>query len=148
MTKFYLLGFSKLLILLSMGLFVFSLTQESYCAGSAEGCWNGWWSLVIGWMGLFAGNATWFANPLLVASWIAFFTKSKVFYILCSALVAVAIAASFLLYEKIVINEAGHFAPIEYRIGYWVWLGSMICQVGVGLVTLHIRKYHLFADEI
>ena len=76
-------------------------------------------------MGLFAGGAalTWLANPLLIFSWFALKSNPKLSFI--SSIGATLLASSFLLFDKIIDNEAGHYNEIvSYGTGYWLWLFS------------------------
>ena len=41
-------------------------------------------------------------------------------------------AGSFLLFDQVLANEAGHLQTItEYRFGFWLWLGSTLSHAGI-----------------
>ncbi len=72
------------------------------------------------------GHTSWFANPLLGASWIASLFSRRV-PALILALAALALAGSFLFETSVVTNEAGMSNPVTgLREGYWLWLASMV----------------------
>lgn len=58
------------ILLVSIGLLVVSLTQESYC--SPNGCGDATAAFILGTIGFLEGGATlcWLANPLLLVAWI------------------------------------------------------------------------------
>jgi hypothetical protein len=73
---------------------------------------------------LYGGAAmTWFANPILAASWIL--SKRNPLLSLTGSLLATLISLSFLLFHNIIDNEAGHYNTIiSYKLGYWLWVAS------------------------
>ncbi len=111
---------------ISIGLYLISLTQKSYCTQADCSTWgSGFYALIIGWLGLFVGGAyiCWFANPLLIISWIFFKRKNNLSIILSG--LSTALCFAFLFFDKIMVDEAGHYGQIiGYRIGYWLWTMS------------------------
>lgn len=110
-------------VLLSIALFIVSLSQQCYC--TTVSCADSAAVLLIGWAGVFYGGAalSWLANPLILISWIL--TKNESKYAFWTSLLASLFAALFLLFDKIIDNEAGHVNPIvAYLPGYWLWLSS------------------------
>ena len=60
------------LLIFSIGIFIFSLSQKTYCTIDNYGDFkSGFVLLIVGWIGLFIGGAgiCWIANPLLILSW-------------------------------------------------------------------------------
>ena len=46
------------------------------------------------------------------------------------SLITTIISVSFLFFKEIMINEAGHFGEITgYKLGYWLWISSMIIML-------------------
>ena len=69
----------KITLGVSIGLMLFTLTQEAYC--TAEGCMHSMMAFIFGIFGMFiGGNETlaWFANPLLILAWL--FIKYRVVF--------------------------------------------------------------------
>jgi len=124
----------KIFLLLSIGVFIISLTQKSFCTNSNV-CryFSGFLSLIFGWLGVFILHIPtfpWLANPLLLVSWILFRKKPKVSFIL--SIVAFILMLSFLLVDEIITNEAGTKSKVvSYELGYWLWLlSSFIMLIG------------------
>jgi hypothetical protein len=127
----------SLSILLSIALFIVSLTQQCYCTSVT--CADAAAVLLIGWIGAFYGGAalSWLANPLLITSWIL--TKNNSKYGLWTSLAATLFAALFLIFDDVIDNEAGHFNPIvAYLPGYWLWLASA-AVLFIGNLLLRIK---------
>jgi len=100
---------------------------------------------LMGWLGVLYGGAalTWLANPLLIIGWILTYRNSK--YALAVSLFATLICLSFLLFDQIISNEAGHYHPIiSYQSGYWLWLSSaaimFLCHVSLFLLKKKQQK--------
>lgn len=113
-------------LLISILLFVVSLTQTAYCVdGKCEG--EGFLALATGWLGTISyGGAAmaWLANPLLWLSWVIPFERRILK--LSSAGLAMLFCLSFMYFDEIVKNEAGQYGKItSYAIGYWLWMSSM-----------------------
>ncbi len=125
----------------SIGLMLFALTQEAYC--TAEGCMHSMMAFIFGIFGMFiGGNETlaWFANPLLILAWL-FIKYRKVSFLL--SLSSTLIAVSFLMFDEVVITEAGHSSMItRYTLGYWLWIGSHAVMVlGNVLIMINERSH-------
>ena len=81
--------------------------------------------LLIGGLGLFVGYFSWLANPAYLLALVLGFVKHPRIAALVSV-IGLALALSFLLQKKILINEAGHEALIVgYGWGYWLWLAAL-----------------------
>lgn len=116
----------KIFLFISIGLYIVSLTQKSYCSSFGP-CDNfGFLSLFFGWIGVFMLHIpafTWLANPIILASWIFFKKKPKTSFTL--SVVAFIIMLSFLLVDEIIANEAGTKSRVVfYGLGYWLWVLS------------------------
>jgi hypothetical protein len=73
-------------------------------------------------------TVTWFANPLLFLSWIAVKRNNKI--ALKLSLASTVLILSFLLFQKVINNEAGTYAGVTgYKAGYWLWLSSALMVV-------------------
>jgi hypothetical protein len=80
--------------------------------------------LLLGWLGLLAGYYAWLANPIFLIAVIKF-QKPRTSYTL--GVVALCLALSFLLHDKIITSEAPTYATITaYGWGYFLWVLSMI----------------------
>ncbi len=112
---------------LSIGLLIVALTQKCYCTTSL--CGDSIAVFIFGIFGMFFGGAAlcWLANPLLIFSWI-FIKKNKVSSLL--SLFSTLIALSFLLFDEIIDDEAGHYRKIVgYELGYWLWVCSNLAML-------------------
>ncbi|CAM1347999.1 hypothetical protein [Tenacibaculum crassostreae] len=116
----------RLVVSISLILFLISLTQNSYfITGMKESVGSfGLIALLFGWMGIFGAGISWIANPLLLISWRILFTeKWKLSFILSFS--ALFFSLIFLLFNEIIANEGGSKSSIiAYDTGYWLWLSS------------------------
>jgi hypothetical protein len=120
---------------LSIGLLIIALTQKCYCTTSS--CGDSIAAFIAGIIGIFFGGAAlcWLANPLLILSW-ALIKNNEISLIM--SLLSTLIALSFLLFDKIIDSEAGHYNKIiGYEIGYWLWVCSNLVML---LGNILIRK--------
>jgi len=129
---------SKVFLSVSIIIFIISLTQDAYCTSNSSSCDDspGWLVLLIGTIGVIFGGAcvSWLANPFILLSWIIF---KKVKYSFVCSLLAVIFSASFLLFNKIVSDEAGNYSEIvHYHTGYWLWFSSMIVMLMGNIIRL------------
>ena len=131
----------KYFLVISIGLFLISLSQRAYCTnGDCGEIGSGLLIFLSGFFGLFIGGAclTWLANPLLIVSWILFNSKKKTSLVLSS--ISLLIGLSFLLFNEIIINEAGNYGEITgYEFGYWLWLLSMATML-IGGIYIQIKN--------
>lgn len=112
---------ARIALMLSVILFAASLTQDAFCVSGICSDWPGWSILLFGVL----GHTSWFANPLLLASWVAALFARRVPALLL-ALAALALAGSFMFETTVITNEAGMANPVTgLREGYWLWLASM-----------------------
>ena len=132
---------ARLFLFISIGLFVISLTQNTYCTKEGCGFNPGIQLLLLGWLGLFVGGAglCWSANPFLAITWLTFrFPKISSAF----SLFAVIFSGSFLLFARIMnFDESGGYSPIIHRhIGYWLWFSSTITMLvgnGIQLIVMY-----------
>ena len=127
---------------LSVGLFVISLSREVFCTNNdCSGDWSGLAILFSGTFGFFLSPAgfVWLANPLLFFSWR--YIKRDPKNTLITSIASSILAISFLFFKRIVADEAGSYYHITgYRIGYWLWLTSVITML-VGNLLVKFGKY-------
>jgi hypothetical protein len=121
----------KIFLYLSIGFYIFSLTQKSFCTPGSCGYFSGLLNLIFGWIGvlmLHGPAMTWLANPILLMSWLLFNKKPKVSFILSST--AFVLMLSFLLFDEIIDNEGGTKGKIiSYQFGYWLWILSSLIMI-------------------
>jgi len=144
----------------SGGLLLFALTQPCYCT---RDCMNSVLVLLLGWAGTFVelgamlswvlerlhGNTpawpadlgatlTWLANPLLGCCWITLRACPKQTAGL--SLLATALSLSFLLFDKVIADEAGNYRPVTgYGPGYWLWVSSCLAMLAGSAWLTHAR---------
>lgn len=130
----------KIVVLIAgIGLFSFSLFNISFCTDN--GCRTSIEALLIGWLAMLTGGAAiaWLANPFLIVTWILLIKNKKSAWLF--GLTACIISISFLKFNVIIENEAGHYNPItKIGFGYWLWLSSCLTTF-IGSLTIRILKY-------
>jgi hypothetical protein len=125
----------KITLILSIGLYLISLTQKSYCTVVGGTCeyFTGLLNLIFGWFGIFKLHFPafpWLANPILFISWIFFKKNPKISLIL--SCIVFPLMLSFLLVDEIIVNDGSTTSIINfYGLGYWFWvLSSFIMLIG------------------
>ena len=114
---------ARVALMLSVILFAASLTQDAFCVSGICSDWPGWSILLFG---ALSGQASWFANPLLLAAWIAAFFARRMPALILSA-AALMLGVSFMFETAVITNEAGMSNPVTgLREGYALWLASMV----------------------
>lgn len=119
-------------LIVSVALFVLSLTQKCYC--TTNECGDSILVFLVGWMGLGTSGAAiaWLANPVLLVSWI--FIKKNSISLVCS-IGSLLICLSFLFFKTIIDDEAGHYNRIVgYKSGYWLWVISSLAMLTGNLI--------------
>ena len=108
--------------------------------------WPGLWALSVGWfellvvakVGPFVALA-WFANPALVACWVALFAGTSR-WALGLAIAAFVLAAGFMLGSNVLLSASGDAEPIVHRgAGYGVWLASTVVAL-MGAIAIHLER--------
>jgi hypothetical protein len=152
----------RITLFLSILLFIISLTQKAYCTAD---CTHSAVALFMGWLGLFTeigslfnwmmnfsdknstfpeglgSTVSWLANPLLFSGWLIA-ARNASMAVRLSAL-AMVLALSFLLFDKIIGNEAGHYHQINsVHAGYWLWITSIAAMVAGMLILIRYMKTH------
>ena len=130
----------KTILVISIGLFLFSLTQECFCTDAD--CADSISALLAGWLTIFfsASGITWLANPLLFVGWIL--TKKDSKYAIACSFFSTALSVSFLFFRTIIDNEAGNASRInEYKLGYWLWTLSSVTMF-IGNIILEKKLYN------
>jgi hypothetical protein len=129
----------KIITLLSVIIFAVSLTQNCFYTEVhiPKPPPPGWYLLLIGLIGVFAGYFEWLANPLLLAAWVfSFAGKNKI--VLLLGVLASVFMVGFLFRHSMIASEAPTYEKIVgYGAGYWLWLASgglMIVSGAAGLV--------------
>jgi hypothetical protein len=131
----------RLVLIISIGLFAFSLSQECFCTDNGcGGEWAGAYILITGCFGFFASPAgfIWLANPAMFISWR--YLNKKPTQSLIASLIAVFLSVSFLFFTKVIGNEGGYYSPIiGYKLGYWLWMSSSVTML-IGNLILFLLK--------
>ncbi|HEY2583228.1 MAG TPA: hypothetical protein VGI43_15555 [Mucilaginibacter sp.] len=138
-------------LLIAILLFIIALTQPAYYIDRADhsGWSNSFMLFIFGWTGLFYGGAAiaWFANPLIVLSWVFYFKRPKLSVI--TGLLATIFSASFLLFHTIISSEAPTYSIITARkAGYWLWLMSITFFSIFTIITYYFEKNYLKDNNI
>ena len=152
----------------SGGLFLLALTQPCYCTND---CVNSVFVWLLGWLGLmvelgamadgmadffnhnapflspsFGASITWLANPLLGLGWVLLEKRPQ--GTMGASLLAAVLSLSFLLFDRVMGDEAGNYYQITaYRAGYWLWTSSCLTLLaGSALLTYTRRRSGLAVD--
>ncbi len=108
---------------LSFLCFAVCLALPAYYLGDAFAPQGSASLLLTGWLGPFDGHFSWYANPLYVLA-LVFYRRPRASGTL--ALLALVLAASFLLHARIAVSEAPTYQSIvAYGWGYALWLTAM-----------------------
>jgi hypothetical protein len=107
-----------------------------------EQSWFGGAIFLLGWMGALVGQFGWFANLLLLGSWISFGFRWRRAAILLAGGALLLAAQTFALFgEAIPADEGGvnkltltHFMP-----GFYFWIASIVIAL-VGGIAVRGRK--------
>lgn len=114
----------------SIALFLLSLGMPAFYMGYVRSFLEnpGIYLLAFGWLGLFAGQVAWFANPLFLGSFRKIPEKSSANL----ALWALALALTFLVYPRSVRSTAQMAEAIHaFGLGYALWV-SAIAVMAIG----------------
>src|SRR5262245_49861927 len=118
----------KIFLIISISLFIISLTQKCYCTSSQ--CGDSIMLFLLGWGALISGGAgiALLANPLLISSWILLNKNLKLAMFL--SVFATLLSLSFLFFGSIIDNEGGQAHQIiSYKPGYWLWTLSNVSML-------------------
>jgi len=110
---------------ISTGLFIISLFNNCLC--TEDNCINSAVAFLFGGFAVLSSGAaiSWLANPLLIVSWILIYKKKKAAWM--TALPALMLCLSFLMFHSVIKDEAGNFSSIaSIGTGYWLWLISVL----------------------
>lgn len=144
----------------SFTLFIISLTQESYCTNQ---CGDSLAVFLVGGLGVLfeigalmdkylnintigevdytiGATFSWLANPALFIAWQTY--KESKTTSLVFTIISLALMLSFLMFDEVIDNEAGHYNKIvSYKAGYWLWLSSA-AVLAVGALLRRRITYH------
>ena len=126
-------------LIVGIGLFIFSLFYTCFCTDNV--CRTSIEALLIGWLAMLTGGAaiTWLANPFLIITWILLTKNKKPAWLF--GLTASIISISFLKFQVIIENEAGHYNSItKIGLGYWLWFSSCLATF-IGSLTIRLSKH-------
>ena len=125
-------------IVVSILLYLFSLTQWAYCTQSS--CVFGFASMLTGWLAFYMGGVmlTWFANPAVIISWLTVHKHPKTS--LAFSFLAVVISISFLFFKQIYNHQDEWTSNIvSYGNGYFLWIASAITMFAGNLLSLYSK---------
>lgn len=89
----------------------------------------------------------WLANPVLFFAFIAVRRDARM--ALKLSLVSTILMLSFLLYGRILDNEAGGYATITaYGAGYWLWVLSSVTILAGSIVLMRRSPGKVVADKM
>lgn len=133
----------RIFTILSIILLFISFSQKAYCVDG--NCGENWSGLMCFLLGIFSlifsiSGISWLMNPLMIISYAIPIKKIKIK--LAFSISALIFGLSFLLFDEIIKNEAGHYGKITgYAIGYWIWIiSSIINLIGILIVKFSNQK--------
>jgi len=118
---------SAVLILCSVGAYIFSLSLPAYKTESGTD-WSAKIALLYGVLDLLGLHVPWLANPLLLASWITWLTFTRLSLIL-AACAFVASLAFWIGEGQVQVPTGSSSSTYVALSGYYVWLLSTIFQL-------------------
>jgi hypothetical protein len=132
----------KKILLLSIGIYIISLTQKSYCtSGGTCEYFSGLLNLIFGWIGVFKFHLPafpWIANLILLISWKTFYKNTNISFIL--SVLTFLTMLSFLFVDQIIVNDGSTKSKvIFYGLGYWMWLVSSFIML-IGNLIIYKKK--------
>ncbi|QDU35931.1 hypothetical protein Mal4_02130 [Maioricimonas rarisocia] len=94
--------------------------------------------LLFGWAEiLLEGFSAWLANPLWLLTLVLILVPVPRPLPLATSLAGLALALSFLLYESILLDEAGNKGEIlGYGPGYWLWGASFVALLVTSMLPV------------
>ncbi|MCW1148549.1 hypothetical protein [Flavobacterium lacisediminis] len=136
-----------IIFVLSCILFIISLTQTAYITEPADSiASHAFIAFLTGWLNFMGPGISWFANPLLIISWILLL-NNKIKFSLISSFISVLFCLSFLLFNKIALDEAVNYGEIlGYGTGYWFWLTSCIIAL-IGSILINYKEKNINLDN-
>lgn len=132
----------KIILGISVVLYLVSLTQEGFC--TVNRCGDNWTGFAIVGFGAIGGilsmtGMVWYANPALWAAW--WFLKKKPKQAIYFSAAATVISLSFMFCTEIADQQPGRQSYITaYRAGYWLWIASIICVLFGSLILFLWRR--------
>lgn len=128
---------AKLLII--AGLICFSLSLYSVALFTSGDDLYGIWVLLIGWMGIFLFQLSWFANPLNLLALLILSSKPKLSLLL--TMIAFLLATQSFFFSEIPtsLNQEKIFMK-EFGIGFYLWYVANVLFVVAILITNIQRK--------
>ena len=130
----------RALIMLCFGLYALSLCLPAYrpIIGYAKSdVYYGWAALLLGPIGLFGGHFSWLANPLIWYSW-SQYERGRFARAAQVAILGLAVALTFIFTKHIPEGSSGSY-PYQIRIGYYVWLTSMVTFILAAVLAHRAR---------
>jgi len=130
----------RLLVALSLTLYVISLTQNTFCVSSGCDKWLGWGVLLNGWIepaairqvGPFVALA-WLANPCVGVTWVCAFTGNR-FLAMIFGSAGFLFGIAFLLGRYVLVSASGAGYRITgYAAGYWIWIAGLAVALGAAI---------------
>ncbi|TSD67157.1 hypothetical protein FFF34_007110 [Inquilinus sp. KBS0705] len=116
---------------ISIAIFAVALIMPCFDTRAEDGdTGQGLLCLISGAFGFFSSftGFIWVANPALLFSWI--YIRKDSWLSLSASSIALFIGLLFLKCTEMTVNEGGGTSYITgYRIGYWIWLSSMMIMV-------------------
>jgi hypothetical protein len=84
--------------------------------------------LLMGWFEVFSSpkdGLAWLANPVLFVTW-GLITARRRGAARAVSLVALVLGGSWILQHKAITSEAGFTEWVPLKVGYWIWLVSLM----------------------
>ena len=125
------MGKRKALLITSLALFGFSLTQNAFAAAHFDGPerYSGLAALLVGATIILGGGLlewiVWLANPLFALSIFLAFRRDK--RAVLPSLGSVVLSTSFMFWREILVSESGRTGAILSKgLGYYAWIAALV----------------------
>jgi len=125
-------------ILLSLALYVVSLIATAVMTTS--GPIKGYSFFLMGWLGIFQGYFTWFANVIYFVS-LGLVLACKYKPALFLSFLALIVCGDFLLHHhNIALNEGGVPDFMSFEAGYYLWMVSIGILLLFSLIASYLQR--------
>lgn len=126
-------------LIISIASFISSLFFNAF--SSTSGTTDSFTALLMGWILSFqsTANLAWFANLVLVCSWVMIVINNKIAVIVASLGLIIGLLPA--LSRNMAVDESGTLRGIiSLDVGYWLWITSMVVILVGSLIVLTVRK--------
>ncbi len=128
-----------LLFLLAAGV-LFCIAQVETVFVTTERAVQGYWIMLVGWMGFMIFQFAWFANPLALLSLLLI--RKHPWWALATSILSLLCLSQAFLFSEIPTDTSGQsIAVVSRGIGFYCWVGSIACVFYGTIMMLIYRAF-------